>query len=141
MSWTEPKTDWSPTDGMLDTDMNAIGENAVTLHKGNGDTSCPIVNPTIQNELDIDSTHEVFIIADSTYALSLILTEDRQPGNTILIICSVSGVEIRSDGTPTGNYKSIVIEGETTKTAYTGAVIQLTYYNDAWYAGYFADAV
>lgn len=40
MAWTAPKTDWTPADGVADTDLNAIGNNLVAL-KTEADAAVP----------------------------------------------------------------------------------------------------
>jgi hypothetical protein len=108
MNWTAPKTDWTPPDGVLDSDMNEIGENLVTLHGGNGQDSLTTVNPDVSTHLDINTTDETFIVDDNTYNVGLILSIGRLPGNKIIII-NKSGDTLGylHEATPSGDYKAI----------------------------------
>lgn len=134
MSWSTPKTDWG-VDVVGSNDMNRIEGNTVSLHKGNGHTSLAIVNPNASGQLQINETDETFVIDDSTYSIGLILTENRQPGNKIILLADSCTPQFVNTGTPTGDYKSIKIFGGGTHTMSTDGLVMLVYYNSYWYLG------
>lgn len=108
MAWSTPETGWG-VDVVNSSDMNAIGENLVTLHKGNGQASLTTVNPDASYQLGINATDETFIIDDNSNAyIDLILSTGREPGNRIQVLNQSGGnVGVRHNQDPSGNYKAI----------------------------------
>ncbi len=108
MGWSTPETSWG-VEVVNTTDMDAIGENLVTLHKGNGQSSLTTVNPDASYQLDINTTDETFIMDDNSNAyIDLILSTSREPGNRIQLINQAGdNFGIRHNQTPSGNYKAI----------------------------------
>lgn len=94
MAWTTPKIDWTPLDGIIDDDLNEIGENLNVLHKGNGQTA--LAEIASANNLDINETDDTFLITGTT-SVYFIKSTGRQPGNRIHLIKLDSGGAVFHD--------------------------------------------
>lgn len=137
MSWSEPKTDWG-VDTVADTDFNRIEENTVTLHKGNGAATVPSVaigSGADAGKFDIDDEHEVFVVsAYGASGISLILTENRQPGNKIFVISPGFQTTFLEGGSQSGSYYPLKVSAAVGTHQTAGdEVVCLVYYNNFWW--------
>ena len=131
MEWIEPKTDWSPADGVADSDLNRIEGNIQMLDLSRtglnvkrfgalGDGSRDNESPYIQAALDAGAGKEVYIPAGTYYLQDMLIarsgTKIRLAPNARLIRnASINMLLLWDGGNPTGynGAHDIVIEGGT----------------------------
>jgi hypothetical protein len=136
MSWSTPKTDWTPPDGVIDTDFIRIEENTAVLHKGNGQASLTTV--ASGNNLAINETDETFIITGLT-DIHFIKTTGRQSGNKIILINGgEDNIMLKSNiSSPPSEYAAIQIYiigvGYSDITTYPKCALQLVYDGANWH--------
>jgi len=138
MSWGIPKNDWDTDDVIATTDLNRIEENAITLHKGNGQAA--LASITAANNMDINETDETFLVTGNT-SIFFIKTTGRQAGNKIILIFSGTTMLWTNKENVPANYANIRIKklwdgtggpSESNISVYAFTSIELIYDGTHW---------
>jgi hypothetical protein len=124
MSWGTPKIDWATDDVIATTDLNRIEENAVTLHKGNGQAA--LASITAANNLDINETDETFIVTGNT-AIYYIKKTGRQEGNKIILHFTGTPTLHDQEAGPGGEYAKMKLIFNGNITIGTDILVRQTY--------------